>query len=374
MQPEYVMSRLMEALYVDLSTIPSEDDYYYTVLHELDNADLRGQFYHLLRTEGLLEHTPTFFRNELYLSRDRVLFQNIIIKQECVSVLRSLERAGVNSIWLKGTRFAERYFGNIGARATTDLDVLVMEDDTERALSTIRGMGYAEIPNHSRDHFHIALAKPDFTHDSRHPFVVEVHHQVVQQTVANVHLGEFLQNAQSVPGFSCVHELSDLDTLYYTCLHAGNHGVGHVKHLFDILHLICRSATQTDMIELVRRSRKDETFEMLRLTLSTVYDAFPFLHRVQPLPQEFIFPLSKSRTGSDFTRRLTMLSGWRRKTLFVARKIFPRKVVVIRALGLHALNTQPSLRKAYYLLYLDRCRRLVRYITGKFPRRRRKID
>jgi hypothetical protein len=83
------------------------------------------QVYFLLKEHGKLDETPDFFHNQLKENYKKVFFQNLFIKSQLELLLQDFENKGIDVIPLKGVYFAEKYFGNIGARRTSDIDLLI---------------------------------------------------------------------------------------------------------------------------------------------------------------------------------------------------------------------------------------------------------
>jgi len=94
------------------------------------------------------------------------------LRRERVTVL--LEQAGVAAVVLKGGATSVLYFDAPHERDLEDLDLLVSENDVDRAVDTLRAAGYdppytaGQIETFRRHHFHIPMRHPD-----RHE--VEVH-------------------------------------------------------------------------------------------------------------------------------------------------------------------------------------------------------
>ncbi len=63
-----------------------------------------------------------------------------------VRLAAALEEAGIPSLPLKGPFFAERVFGDVGARASADIDLLVSESQLPRAVEIVSSFGYRPHP------------------------------------------------------------------------------------------------------------------------------------------------------------------------------------------------------------------------------------
>ena len=67
---------------------------------------------------------------------------NAVLFQELERILRMLEAAGIPVIVLKGAALAQTIYPDIALRPMTDLDLLVLQKDLDRAVTLIRESGY----------------------------------------------------------------------------------------------------------------------------------------------------------------------------------------------------------------------------------------
>lgn len=115
--------RLIQALYDDRSPLPDDSSYYTRTLRSRDFTAVAPQVFHILKQQGRLNQIPTFFRDSLKEAFNDTCIQNIFIKNQTEQLLQKLEDDRIDVIPLKGTRFAEKYFGHTGARRTSDIDL-----------------------------------------------------------------------------------------------------------------------------------------------------------------------------------------------------------------------------------------------------------
>ena len=72
---------------------------------------------------------------------------NEVQARELGRVLRALDVEGIGAIPLKGVALAERLFGDVGMRVSTDVDVLVPASTVTRAIGVLRRSGYRAEPS-----------------------------------------------------------------------------------------------------------------------------------------------------------------------------------------------------------------------------------
>ncbi|WP_257987918.1 nucleotidyltransferase family protein [Bacillus sp. V33-4] len=148
---------LIKALYDP--QVPLPKDFYEQLLEELEYFSVSSQIYVLLKQQGKLEQTPQFFQERLKEKYIKVLYQNIFIKNQTEQILTHFETQGIDVIPLKGTVFAEKYFGHIGARPTSDIDVLIKAAEVEKAIECVKSLGFDAEKERIPGHFHCSYSK-----------------------------------------------------------------------------------------------------------------------------------------------------------------------------------------------------------------------
>lgn len=94
-----------------------------------------------------------------------------------VRVAAALEEAGIRVLPLKGPLLGERLYGDVGARISADIDLLVEASDLQRAVEIIRQLGYREQRPSSGSHSGQPVLHERLVHPSALP-VIELHWRV----------------------------------------------------------------------------------------------------------------------------------------------------------------------------------------------------
>ena len=68
--------------------------------------------------------------------------RNLFLAGELISIVRALETAGIQVYVLKGLLYGQILYSDITLRETSDLDLLVREEDLHRTAGVLRGIGY----------------------------------------------------------------------------------------------------------------------------------------------------------------------------------------------------------------------------------------
>ncbi|MFD1674326.1 nucleotidyltransferase family protein [Alicyclobacillus fodiniaquatilis] len=346
-------------LYTDVQYLPGDRTFYSQLLPVLEQEDIMPQIYNLLRHKGKLSQTPLDFQMKLQRRRETTMFQNMYVKRETEQVLRLFDRVGISAIWLKGTRFAERFFGDLGDRPTSDIDILVPRELSNEVISALLSIGYDGPHNDIPGHYHETFIKQ--TNDL-HPLILEVHYNVIRTTDGDVNLKEFWEEAQIIESYQCIYELSINHTFYMACIHATRHWFESEKTRIDILQILNNKDFTVDLFEILNKSRRDDTLSLVCTVLSNLYELYPFLKGVQSLPHGLENNHFRTRFRSKVALNLAIIEGWPRKIQYLNRWLFPpaqeARLWIRRGRKEHV-----GFLQLYVLLYWQRLNKLISILT-----------
>lgn len=273
---------LLKILYDTKEPLPDAEGIYHQALQQIEEDGISSQVYFLLKQQGRLEQTPSFFQERLKDEYNKCLFQNLFIKNQTEQLLKKCEEQRIDVIPLKGVYFAEKYFGHIGARATSDIDLLIRSSDLEKAIESVKSLGFTVEEEQVPGHFHCSFSKK--LPNSDMPLVVELHWSLVKESTSSFDISDFWKQSKTVGPYVHVEELSPNHTFYMICLHGWRHNLDSNKYYLDIIQMIYRLGQELDYEYLYNLSAKHQTLKRIIRTLSIVYLQFPLLNDVKPLP------------------------------------------------------------------------------------------
>lgn len=273
-----LMIDLLQLLYkknaskVDFDKIPNMN------LNDIELFSIAPQIYFLLKKNNLFNDISLQSKKSIKEQYKRRFFQNLVVKQETDKALSAFEEYKLKVIPLKGTLFAETYFGHFSARVTSDIDLLVHPNDIEKAKELIIKIGY--VPNEiETDHFHICFKKK--LTDSM--FIsLELHWNLMKENTSDINIETFWFNAIPLENYQFVKMFSTQHTFYFICLHGARHRMQEVKYLLDIVQMLFYFGNYIDYIELFKQAKQDRTLKKLIMALSVVYRQFPDLYTIKP--------------------------------------------------------------------------------------------
>ncbi|EGL19567.1 MULTISPECIES: nucleotidyltransferase family protein [unclassified Paenibacillus] len=262
--------RFMNDLYVVHGAFSFTEEEYGQIAEDLDLFSITAQVYHMLKEKGRLGELPLFLQDRLKRKAEATLFQNLLLKTETDRLLRLFEEAELSVMLLKGVHFAETYFGHIGARGTTDIDLLVEPDHLNKAIEIVESAGYGIQETYGSDH-HIVLQK---TNAQRIQIDVEVHWALARNELYKIDHKSFWLRSSPLSDFSYVRQLSPEDVFYMICLHGAQHYMISPRYSLDILHLTQIKPQIFDWDVIYRRMEAEHTRNRIILACTETKSLF----------------------------------------------------------------------------------------------------
>ncbi|QOR65456.1 nucleotidyltransferase family protein [Cytobacillus suaedae] len=278
-----MISKLIECVYDSTCPLPTNLNFYENVIEDIDYYGTSSQIYYLLKKTGLFKKTPLFFQERLTKKYNDTVYTNVFIKVQTEKIFSLFEKKEIEIIPLKGVFFSERYFGHIGARGTSDIDILVRPTEVKQAIEYVKQLGFIQEEDPIPSHFHRSFSKEIV--GSPIPLVVEIHWDIVKAQTSNMNIDEFWSNAAKYKAYNYVRQLSDYHSFYMICLHGWRHNLDSPKYYLDIIQMIYELKEKIDYSTLLKDAKRHQTHKRIVRTLSIVYQNYPFLERVIPFSQ-----------------------------------------------------------------------------------------
>jgi hypothetical protein len=270
---EYMAISLVRAIYEGREGLLSAEEEYEQAWKDIELFYISPQIYHALQQTGRLNELPDFFRQRLKFKADQAVYQNLYMRSKEDGILKALDSRGLPVIPLKGVRFAERYFGHFSARLTSDIDIFVPEDRLQEAIEVCCELG-----------FEFEIVKDHHARLHKGSLMVELHWTLDKLQWSELHTAPFWTQARSIQGFDHVRELSPLHTLYFICLHGARHQMDSIRYVLDVARILYMHGFDIDYEVLFAQTSEDKTTKRVQAVLSIVYQEFPQLHELKPLP------------------------------------------------------------------------------------------
>lgn len=277
-----MLIRFLQSIFAHNSSLPCDMISYEKLLEDIEFFSISPQVYLQLKKRNLLQKTPLFFQNRLKNTFNQVLLHNLFIKNQTEKIFSTLEELAIPAIPLKGAFFAEKYFGHVAARSTSDIDLLIKQEDLKHVIECVKKLGFTEEEEAAPDHFHCSISKE--LPGSPVPLIVEIHWDVINKNTSEFSIEEFWTQAKPLNGYNHIKELSINHTFYMICLHAWRHNLDSMKHFLDIVQMINVFTDEIDINTLMKDAAKHKTFVRMKRTLSIVYRTFPHLNEIHTLP------------------------------------------------------------------------------------------
>jgi Uncharacterised nucleotidyltransferase len=297
---------IIECLLDDTVPLPNDTHEYEAFLKNNDFLSVGATVYSILKRQNRLQQSPDFFRESLKHIHTDIFNKNLFIKSETQQILNAFEKQGIEVIPLKGPFFAEKYFGDLGARVSSDIDLLIKKKDVLRATACIKKLGFLSEKEEVVSHFHCGFYK-NLPH-SPCPLAVELHWDLVKKNTSNMDIEAFWKEA--IPyqaSYHYVRELSDFHAFYMICLHSWRHNLDSLKYFMDIMQMIKVLSLSLDFTRLIEEATKHQTRKRLIRTLSIVYDQYPFMAAIKSFPYQKHKTIYQTSQKSSIKQYFTFL-------------------------------------------------------------------
>ncbi|MDQ0242577.1 hypothetical protein J2S09_000113 [Bacillus fengqiuensis] len=362
---------LIQKLYDSRTPLPSDEKFYKQAIEDIEFFSISSIAYHLLKQQGKLDQTPSFFQDRLKKTYHETLYLNLFIKSETKRIFSAFEDAGISMIPLKGVTFAEKYFGHIGARGTSDIDLLIKKSDLQKAIDYVKALGYTTEEEFIPAHFHCSFSK--HIPGSPVPLIVEIHWDLLKENTSNLRIEEFWNEATPLKPYNYVMELSDYHTFYMICLHGWKHQMNSLKYFIDIIQMIHVSKEGLDYSRLCKDAASHKTYKRIIRTISIVYAQFPELENQKELPmrrkrklwweyegiREVHAKTARQYVNFAYFQFLDFDTTYHR-FIAIVRWLFPSRVEL--AFELESDSEERILLTGYFKLLKKRCRNFFKTV------------
>lgn len=193
-----------------------------------------------LRGAGAYEQVPEAVRHRLTTAYHVGVAKDAARRRHLDDVLLRLDAEGIPAMLLKGAALAETVYREPGLRPMGDVDILVPDDDAERAHRALQDMGHVALSAHPEQHHHHLppLETPDGL------VIFELHRSLMPPRFPlQLDAARFWHRARSVDAPAPAHLLpAPEDLLLHVCVHFAQDRVreseGALGQLCDIARLV----------------------------------------------------------------------------------------------------------------------------------------
>ncbi|MCO7124227.1 nucleotidyltransferase family protein [Sporolactobacillus shoreicorticis] len=358
------MLKLLQALFYNRDFNWNDIKIFRRILEDKQFDYVAPQIYSLLKKRGLLNRVPSFFQQAVTDAAYKTLYSNMLLKADMRALLNCFEARSIGVIPFKGTLFSEQYYGDLSARYSRDLDILVRPEQMKTAVSIVKALGYLHEQQEEPEHFHRVFYKHDLKTNRKS--IIELHWHFLRSGTSSLHMGMIWNASLPLANYRYIHTLSDFHMFYVICLHAWNHELNGWKHFIDIAQMICALQHSLSYSDLLVFAKQQKTYRRIVRTLTIVYHEFPGLNEILPLPfyekktfwwstNELGRKIGPKETLPTLIKRLQQLRDYddiKQKIIFLKREVLPDPVIMNQVIG--SRSTRKPRIVQYFYLYLKR--------------------
>lgn len=214
------------------------------------------------------------------------------------AVSSALSAAGIRHLGIKGPVLAQQLYGDVAARDSKDIDLLIDPAGVVQAAAVLRLTGFEEVMTHAQASERFANKHLTFT---GHGIEIEMHTRLLDiDTLLSLSFEAlWSRRAMVMLGSVAVPALSSVDTLLYLCAHGSQHLWFRLKWLEDIARIVSLAATDTyptivgDAIRAARTTGAEATVVGAVQLIDQIFD----ISAASPIP------------GTRASRRIVRLSA-----------------------------------------------------------------
>jgi hypothetical protein len=248
---------------------------------------------------SLLDHLRTYVFS--------LATRNLAASRELASILQGLQAGGVACLPIRGLALSEQLYGDLTARPTGDLDLLVRREALPDTARILRAQGFSEIdrrPGFARSYSHTL----EFCKDSGRAFLVEPHWTIAYPPFADrIDMSGVWARRRTGPFLGMdTSLLGDEDSLLHLCFHLiHKHDGAPLLWLYDLHCLIRQRGNALDWPLIALNAARSGRAALVCEILGRVRSLFE-----TPIPDEIFSRLTAPSTASverpagSFTERL----------------------------------------------------------------------
>lgn len=299
---------------------------------------LSALLFRILEEDSLIHKFPATIQKSLKESYLLSLSHNIVLMNDLVKILLSLEEKGVRTIVLKGAALLERVYSDIGVRPVMDIDLLFCEEN-EEVKKVLEGLGYRlistcpRIYDNGRTVLDIHTDIDSFTRFGPLPYA------------PNLNISSLWENGSPwSESFKSVRILSPEDAILTLSIHLMKHSFLRLIWLIDIIEVMKKNPG-IDWNMIGQRTRESGFEKVLFYVLSYLKEVLgmvpdDFLTEIKPerlglIEQGIMKRIIKNHRveGYGDILYLYMIRGAFRRILFGMRILFPAKEKIVEISG-----------------------------------------
>lgn len=317
------------------------------------------------------------------------LARNMILYEELNKVLKAFKKEGIDTIVLKGAFLAKEVYENIGLRPMSDIDLLIREEDYQKAKVELTKLMYSTDVFLTKYYEQLQTVLSNellFKHKDK-KVLIDLHWDILPpESCYKININELWKNTKPIKISDIeIFALAPEDLLIHLCLHLDNHinysrsAAQHFKDYCDIAE-VTRHYKETINWNYFLQSSKDSGIE--KPVFESLSIANNYLGAI--IPENILSSLESTKKNPDkaFERvtqdNLDEKDEWNKIKYYMKLKKIDSTWNRLRLLFEYSFPSKEFMiyrysienEKKVYIYYLIRSREMLQWglpILGKLP-------
>jgi hypothetical protein len=162
---------------------------------------------------------------------------------ETLRVHQAFLAAGTDVLFVKGSTLAQLAYGDLGMKQSSDIDLLLAEEDVLAGYGVLRALGYRlsrPVPSEAELPRYIPLAKECTLYNQELGFAVDLHWRLTDNEDLLDSVGMESPRQEVAIGSRSLPTLADAPLFAYLCVHGTVHAWTRLKWLADLAAFVGR--------------------------------------------------------------------------------------------------------------------------------------
>jgi len=210
-------------------------------------------------------YIPGYVTDKLRSASIFIISRSVSQERRIAEILELFAAEDIPVMPLKGIILAKRLYGDIAARGLgVDFDLLIKENDKEKAIVLLKETGYAfDSDNEIKEwQWQCTFYKPEAA-------MIDLHWDITMCCRSQKRIDGFWDGTRFVEAAADYYEFKEEELLLYLCAHLTNsNAIGHLRYICDINELLNKYGDLINWDSIIKKAKEWKLSSSLYMALS----------------------------------------------------------------------------------------------------------